>query len=279
MLAPAPHNKKSLYISIFLHVVILFALIVSFNLNSAMPVLENSQQNLQVVNAMVMDAPQPLKTKPQPLPPKPVIAKVEPKKITPPPPTPAPPKPEPVVKKQAIAILPKKEKKLQQNKIAEQLLSDLRKETLKHKKNNKQKEIEQAFQQEMKQLTAKSLQQQMQQEQKRIAGARMQATQGVVDKYKALILQAISQNWLVPSTVDKKLSAELLIHLAPGGTVLDVQVIKSSGDESLDRSAQAAVFKASPLPVPRESDAFESFRQFVLKVKPENILNSDSWQT
>jgi colicin import membrane protein len=40
---------------------------------------------------------------------------------------------------------------------------------------------------------------------------------------------------------------------------------------TLDRSARAAVFKASPLPVPKEPDAFEAFRQFILKVKPELI--------
>ena len=76
----------------------------------------------------------------------------------------------------------------------------------------------------------------------------------------------------MPTQANKKLYCELMIRVAPGGMVLDVQVTKTSGDPSLDSSARAAVLKASPLPVPPDTAAFESFRQFVLKVKPENVL-------
>jgi colicin import membrane protein len=96
----------------------------------------------------------------------------------------------------------------------------------------------------------------------------------VINKYKALILQAISEHWIIPTQVNKKLSCELMIRLAPSGNVLDVQVTKTSGDPSLDSSARAAVLKASPLPVPSKGSEFEPFRQFVLKVKPENILKT-----
>lgn len=132
----------------------------------------------------------------------------------------------------------------------------------------------------MKDLKAKAVAHQMSQmvqNQKRVSSMRTSQSKGVVDKYKALILQSISQHWLVPSGVDKRRSAELLIRVAPGGTVLDVQLTKSSGDEALDSSARAAVLKSSPLPVPTDAEEFESFRQFVLKVKPENVLASDSW--
>jgi colicin import membrane protein len=95
--------------------------------------------------------------------------------------------------------------------------------------------------------------------------------QGIVDKYQALILESIRPNWLVPYNVNKNLTSVLMIRVAPGGMVLDVQIVKSSGDAALDRSARAAIFKASPLPVPEKSDEFELFRQFTLKMKPENI--------
>jgi colicin import membrane protein len=99
-------------------------------------------------------------------------------------------------------------------------------------------------------------------------------SQGVVDKYKALIIQSIGEHWLVPLQANKKLTSELMIRLGPGGKVLDVTITRSSGDPSLDSSARAAVMKASPLPVPDKPDEFEPFRQFVLKVKPENIVES-----
>jgi colicin import membrane protein len=246
-------------------------LIVSFDFSTPMPVVENSK-NKEVINAMVMDAP---------MPPAKILQKpISPKPIAPPLPKPIEPKPSVKtqmvsVKKPTIAIADKKQKKLKQDLIQKQLLADLKKQTEQQKKI-KQKAIQTAFEKEMKEMKAKSLQQQMLQEQKRLANVMTQQTRGIVDKYKALILQTISQRWIIPANVDKHLTAELLIHVAPGGLVLDVQLIKSSGDAALDRSARAAVFKASPLPVPTDSEAFESFKQFVLKVKPENVLMTDN---
>jgi len=260
------------FLSLLLHLIVLIALIVSFEFTSSMPVLENSLQNTEIVNAMVMDAPMPNKVMPQP---KKIIPRPQPPE-QPPPISPDPVKPTVSLKKQTIAISDEKQKKQDQDKIAKQLLSDIKKQASQQKKQ-KQKALAAAFEKDMKQLTAKSIQQQMLQEQKNIAGALQQKTRGEVNKYKALILQVISQNWIIPGSVDKNRYAQLLIRVAPGGVVLDVQVVKSSGDESLDRSVTAAIFKSSPLPVPHDSDAFDQFRQFVLKVKPENILNSAAW--
>ncbi len=183
--------------------------------------------------------------------------------------------PKPVTLKQkidlqqkTIAIKEKRKKQLAEQQIEKQLLADLKNQTVLQKKA-KQKSIEAAFAKELKEQTAKTLQHQIRQEQERIAGAKVQ---GEVNKYKALILQAISQKWLVPVGVDKKLYTDLLIRVAPGGAVLDVQITKSSGNVALDRSARDAVFKASPLPVPNNEDGFDQFRQFALRVKPENVM-------
>ena len=89
-----------------------------------------------------------------------------------------------------------------------------------------------------------------------------------VDRYKGMILQQIQQNWIVPQHVDN-LSCELRVSLAPGGTVLSVILVKSSGNEALDRSAIAAVNKSSPLPTPQKSSDFDAFRSFTITVKPE----------
>lgn len=93
------------------------------------------------------------------------------------------------------------------------------------------------------------------------------AQQGEVDKYKAMILQQIQQNWIVPGKVDA-LSCVLSISVAPGGMVTQVKLVKSSGNDALDRSAIAAVNKASPLPVPSNSLEFAAFRTFTLTVMP-----------
>ena len=254
--------------SLLLHAIILTVLIVSFDFSAPMPVVENSK-NKEVINAMVMDVP--------PLPSAKILQKpIPPQPIAPPLPKPVEPKPDVkpqlvAVKKPTLVIADKKQKKLKQDLIQKQLLADLKKQTEQQKKI-KQKALQAAFAKEIQEMKAKSLQQQMLQEQKRLTNVMTQQTRGVVDKYKALILQTISQHWIIPNNIDKHLTAELLIHVAPGGLVLDVQLIKSSGDAALDRSARAAVFKASPLPVPANSEAFAAFKQFVLKVKPENVL-------
>lgn len=93
---------------------------------------------------------------------------------------------------------------------------------------------------------------------------------GVVDKYKALIINAISRQWILPENANSNLSSQFRIRLAPNGIVLEVSLTRSSGDPILDRSAQSAIYKASPLPVPSDPDTFNLFREISLTVRPEN---------
>lgn len=97
---------------------------------------------------------------------------------------------------------------------------------------------------------------------------------GIVNKYKALILSAIGQNWLVPGGVNKNLSTVYEVQLAPGGVVVSVRLIKSSGNAILDQSAQTAIYKASPLPVPKDPTAFDNFRDLRLTVSPKEVVHS-----
>lgn len=117
----------------------------------------------------------------------------------------------------------------------------------------------------------KDLEEKMAAEKHDLTAARSQRLQSEVDKYKSLIEQAISQHWEVPSGANPDLSCELLIRVGTGGVVLNVQISRSSGDLALDNSARAAVFKASPLPVPNDTDLFNEFRELRLTVKPEAL--------
>jgi colicin import membrane protein len=94
---------------------------------------------------------------------------------------------------------------------------------------------------------------------------------GEVDKYKALIVNAIGRNWILPENVNSSLSSQFRIRLAPDGAVLEVSLTRSSGDVLLDRSAQTAIYKASPLPVPTDVETFNLFRDISLTVRPEQI--------
>jgi colicin import membrane protein len=58
--------------------------------------------------------------------------------------------------------------------------------------------------------------------------------------------------------------------LMSDGTVIDAEVISSSGDEIFDRSAENAVNKASPLPVPKDKELFaREFRSFQFLFNPK----------
>ncbi|SRR5579883_1850156 len=276
------HQRKYWIISASVHLLIFILLVFGLDFTTPLPVFENTNKN-DVISAVVLgDSPnskilpqqQPL---PKPLPP---VVKPAPK---------IEPKPEPkpsvsvkeAVEKDVIALKVADKKKLADQKALEEkkrqelltkdLLADIKKVNDKQKKI-KQQQLKSEFEKMLHDQAEKSLRQQLLNEAIKVQGTQSRQAQGEVNKYKALIMQAISEHWIVPPQVDKKRYCELLIRVAPGGMVLDVQVTKSSGDPALDSSARAAVFKSSPLPVPQQADAFEAFRQFVLKVKPENVI-------
>ena len=152
-----------------------------------------------------------------------------------------------------------------QQKLEQAHLAALKKQ---HQKNSAKTESK-----KKEQLSAeKKLQKQIDAEQSQINQARKAHILTQVDKYKALVLNTISQHWIVPENVNKKLSTQLTIRVAPGGTVLSVHVLKTSGNAVLDRSVINAVWKASPLPVPQDPVVFAQFREFHLTVKPEGLL-------
>lgn len=259
-------NKKYFFISIFFHLSLLIALILGLDWLAPLAVLENTDKK-DVISAVVLGdipeskiLPQPQET---PTPQKVEISQKE--QIE-------------KAKKAAIKLaekkraLEKKKQALKQKTIfAKELLADMDKQNKQHKKLQ-QKKLKNHFEKTLVEQAEKSMRQQLLDEKIHLQAKQLRQSQGEINKYKALILQAISEHWIVPSGSNKALSCELMIRLAPGGNVIAVEVIKKSGDVALDSSARNAVLKASPLPVPKEPSQFEAFRQFVLKVKPKNIM-------
>ncbi|MCK4609302.1 MAG: cell envelope integrity protein TolA [Gammaproteobacteria bacterium] len=158
------------------------------------------------------------------------------------------------------------QKRLKALKIAEQHKKLLAKEA----KIAKEKAFKVAAVAKERAAIQQAMQKQIAAEQKQMAAS--QANQGEIDKYKALILAAISEHWIVPVNAAKNLSCQLLVHVAPNGKVLTVDLAKSSGNAVLDRSARAAVLQASPLPVPKNRELFDNFSLLRLTVKPEGFI-------
>ena len=281
------NTKKALLFSALVHVVVFLILIASFEFSG--PLYVTSNTDLKVVDAVVIEDSKILAPPTKPV----EVASVKPEEL----PVPVQPKSEPELQKSAktptASKSPVDEKKLalsdvhkketiekekpkltDKQDISKKLLADLEDEIAKQAKQ-KNKKIKNKFNKELKAQSERSIEKLLNEEApKPGAGERAQNNKGIVDKYKGLILQAISQEWVVPTHVNRKLYCELLIKLSPGGVVVDVQITKSSGDILLDRSARAAVFKASPLPVPSDIYSFEPFREFVLKVKPEYVVDN-----
>lgn len=167
-----------------------------------------------------------------------------------------------------------KKQEAQKAAIAKQLIEKSIAQDVATTENKQTQEAQEKQVQTAKLATQQLLQQEVDsQTQAQAQQAQSEENQGKIDKYKALIIQAISQQWIVPQSVQDNETGKLLVTLAPGGMVLSVQIVQSSGDAALDRSARAAVFKASPLPVPDDSALFENFRQLNLTVAPQGITS------
>lgn len=85
----------------------------------------------------------------------------------------------------------------------------------------------------------------------------------------ALIKRKVTQNWNRPGSVTTKLKCKIRIGLIPSGDVMSVVLIESSGNALFDESAERAVRKASPLPVPKDVKVFKNFRSFILEFAPD----------
>lgn len=169
-----------------------------------------------------------------------------------------------------------KEELVKEQKLEAQKLADLNKKKMAEKAQAEKEKAEKenaelakkAEMEKKKQAAADAAAKQAQAAQNAERQARIA---GEVDKYKALIVNAIGRNWILPENVDSSLSSQFRIRLAPDGTVMEVTLTRSSGDPLLDRSAQTAIRKASPLPVPANAETFNLFRDISLTVRPEQV--------
>jgi colicin import membrane protein len=92
------------------------------------------------------------------------------------------------------------------------------------------------------------------------------AQSGVMDEYRAMLVQAIERNWNRPPSAKAGLECTLFVTQATGGTVLDVKLGDCNGDQAVRESVVNAVYRSSPLPAPRDPRAFE--RRLVIVFKP-----------
>lgn len=152
----------------------------------------------------------------------------------------------------------KEKQRKEKEKLEKQRLEKLRKEQ--EEKLRKQELLEEA---EM----LRQFEEQERLEQQRVSD------QSEINKYRLPIKQRIEQFWSRPPSARRGMQATLEIRLIPGGEVVGVTVVKSSGNAAFDQSAVAAVQRAKILPTPSDPRIFnQQFRTIILIFSPEDLL-------
>ncbi len=90
-----------------------------------------------------------------------------------------------------------------------------------------------------------------------------------------LIQDKVARQWNPPpGTLDKGLRCRINVRLGASGSVLAVSIVESSGNAGFDRSVEAAVWKAEPLPMPDEASlrSLDTFRNHTFTFDPSKSL-------
>lgn len=90
---------------------------------------------------------------------------------------------------------------------------------------------------------------------------------GEMARYLYAIQQKIRRNWVQPASAHPGIECVALVRQLPGGEVVGVQFASCNGDAAVQRSIEAAIYKASPLPQPENAALFD--RNLRITVKPE----------
>ena len=94
------------------------------------------------------------------------------------------------------------------------------------------------------------------------------AVDRAVDEHKNKIAAKIRRNIVMPPNVPNDAQAEFLVRVGPGGTVLIVELIRSSGNPAYDAAVDRAIHKSEPLPLPPDAALLNRFRELKLVFRP-----------
>jgi colicin import membrane protein len=231
--------------------------------------------------------PEPVVKPPEPPPPPPAP------KVVAPPPKPAPepkvepPKPVPQESKADIE-LKEKQRKLREQKAQEAKQAELEKRQEEARKREEDQLLEEVRRDEERKLEREAEarrtaildeQQKLAQEarkradeeaKKRALAEAVAAKQRQLNKYIDDIRRKIRNKVVLPPGMTGNPQATYSVTLLPGGEVLDVRLVKSSGVPAYDAAVERAIRQADPLPVPGDPEMFQQqFRQANYAFRPQ----------
>jgi colicin import membrane protein len=96
---------------------------------------------------------------------------------------------------------------------------------------------------------------------------------GEIDKYKVLIQRKIQQNVNKQLCGTNPVELQFEIGLMPTGELIgNPKMLKSSGMAVCDESVERAIFQSQPLPVPTDTDLFSKFKNLKLNFHPNEKI-------
>lgn len=96
------------------------------------------------------------------------------------------------------------------------------------------------------------------------------ATAAEVGRYQDMIRSKIRRNIVgIPPDLPDSALAKFKVTLLPDGSVLDAKLESSCGNKACDDAIERAIYKAQPLPLPREASLQQMFRVLRLSIKPK----------
>jgi colicin import membrane protein len=90
---------------------------------------------------------------------------------------------------------------------------------------------------------------------------------GLLSQYVAMIQQHVVRQWNRPVSARPGIQCDVKVTQSANGTVLSVQIDKCNGDAAVRQSIEAAVYRASPLPLPPDTRLFQRVILFAFKPK------------
>ena len=94
------------------------------------------------------------------------------------------------------------------------------------------------------------------------------ARQKQLGQYMDRIRQKIRGRLALPPGISGNPEAVYRVTLLPGGEVLDIRLVKTSGMPAYDAAVERAIRAADPLPVPSDPELFQLLRELPYKFRP-----------
>jgi colicin import membrane protein len=87
-------------------------------------------------------------------------------------------------------------------------------------------------------------------------------------EYVNRIRAKVRQNWILPQDLQGNPQCTFQVVQLPTGEVIDVRLLKSSGNAAYDEAVHRAILKSSPLPPPASREQF--YRELELTFRPRD---------